>query len=602
MEVDHPWVREYFHGPRARARQSCERGARLMETRANFILIGAFTLLAILGTLGFFCLARQRADRPAICHLRHPVSTMCRASIRPATCCSTGISVGQVIGLGIYRTDPSKVLPRSRSTPPLRCAANTVAQLQSQGVTGSPIFRCRAARRSRAADGADGGAADHPLAPVDRSGAGRGCARSCGRRRRACCKQFQALTGPENQAYVTRILRNLDASSARLDQALTDFSDITGTVSDATTQITRFTGRLDTIGASVETTLGQRQRSPCQSAQRAFDSAGATLATSDTAIKSVEATFTQAETLLRDRIPDILDGISATVAQTETAIADLQKRSGDTLDGFGETAGLLNARLTELEQTLTEANTAFVSVTTASDGFDQLVNGDGTLLVSEARAVLSDAKNAISTIEAVVLNDVPAVMTDIRRAVGAATTAVDQVASDVTGLTGRFDPLAQETEQALASANALFEKAQGSLGALDTTLGTAQGALGSAQTAFDTANEVLQIDLGPVLSDIRTASDRISVAVEDVTRDVPAIAAELRALISRADAVVGQVQQAVAASAPGIREFSSTGLPELTRLSAEARTLVTTLNSLVRRIERDPARFLLDERVPEYRK
>ena len=83
---------------------------------------------------------------------------------------------------------------------------------------------------------------------------------------------------------------------------------------------------------------------------------------------------------------------------------------------------------------------------------------------------------------------------------------------------------------------------------------------------------------------------------------MPAITADLRALIARADTVVGQVQNAVAATAPGLGDFTRTGLPELTRLGAEARGLVTTLNGLVRRIERDPARFLLDDRVPEYRR
>jgi phospholipid/cholesterol/gamma-HCH transport system substrate-binding protein len=92
------------------------------------------------------------------------------------------------------------------------------------------------------------------------------------------------------------------------------------------------------------------------------------------------------------------------------------------------------------------------------------------------------------------------------------------------------------------------------------------------------------------------------VAVEDVTRDIPAITTDLGALIARADAVVAQIQNVVAASAPGFSGFATTGLSELTRLSGEARNLVTTLNSLVRRIERDPARFLLDDRVPEYRK
>ncbi|MDN5568103.1 MAG: MlaD family protein [Paracoccus sp. (in: a-proteobacteria)] len=557
-----------------------------METRANFILIGAFTLMAILGTLGFFIwLASVQIDRH---YQTYGILFDDVSGLDPSgDVLFNGISVGKVIGLRIYEPDPSKVFATVQidATTPVR--ANTVAQLQSQGVTGVAYISL------------SGGTPDAPTLTAVNDGL------PMIRSRRSTVqalvedapdllaqatdllKQFQSLSSPENQAYVTSILRNLDASSGRLDQALTDFSDISGTVGDATAQISLFTGRLDRIAQTVTTTLA--------SAEKAFDAADRALTSSDTAIQRVGGTFTQAEVILRDTVPHVLDQISATVTRTDAAIADLQNRSGRTLDGFGQTAQLLNTRLTQLEQTLQDANTAFAALGGASDSVGTLVDGDGAALVANARA-------ALARIDATVLTDLPALMKDIRKAVSTASTAITQVAGDVTGLSARFDPLAKGADQTLASANALFRQAQGSLVTLDTALGGAGPTLTSAQTAFDTATAVMQTDLTPVLDDIRTASDRISVAVQDVTRDIPAITADLRALIGRADSVMTQLQAAVAASAPGIGDFARTGLPELTRLGAEARNLVTTLNSLVRRVERDPARFLLDDRVPEYRK
>lgn len=571
-----------------------------METRANFILIGAFFLLSIIGTLGFFIwLASVQIDRQ---YATYGILFDDVSGLDPSgDVLFNGISVGKVIGLEIYPQNPSKVLTTIEIDTATPVTSGTIAQLQSQGVTGVAYI-------SLSGDALGTAPIEMPDTGLPMIASKRSTVQALVQdapdllaQANELLKQFQSLTSPENQAYVTRILRNLDTSSARLDQALTDFSSITSTVGEATAQITQFTGRLDSIGASVQTTL-TKSNTALDAAQRAFDTADKTLIDSGAAIQSVEGTFTQAEQILRDRIPEILSDISAAVARTDAAIADLQKRSADTLDGFGDTASLLNARLTELEQTLAEANIAFVAVTDASDSFDALVTGDGTMLVGDARAVLADAKVAIATIQNVVVQDVPVIMADIRAAVATASDAVDRVAQDVTGLTGRFDPLAAEAEQALASANALFVRAQGSLGTLDTALDSAQGALASAEAAFDGATDVLRTDVGPMLSDLRTASDRISVAVEDVTRDIPAIATDLRALIGRADAVVAQVQRAVSASAPGIGAFAKTGLPELTRLSAEARSLVSTLNSLARRIERNPAGFILDNRVPEYRK
>lgn len=571
-----------------------------METRANFILIGVFTLLAIVGTLGFFIwLASVQIDRQYATYgiLFDDVSGLDPSGdVR-----FNGISVGRVIGLRIYEEDASKVFTTVEIDAATPVRANTMAQLQSQGVTGVASISLSGGTPGAGALTATDGRL--PIIPSRRSTVQALVedAPDLLAETTRLLRQFQILTGPENQAYVSNILRNLDASSGQLDQALRDFSSITGTVSEATAQITRFTGRLDSIGSTAETTLEQADTA-LAAAQQAFDAAGATLDASGPAIRSLERTFGQAERVLLEQIPDVLSQVSETVALTNATIADVRARSNRTLDGFAETAGLLNARLAELERSLQEANTAFLAVTEASDSFDTLVEGDGTLLVAEARDVLADAKAAIATIEIVVQDDVPAVVADIRAAVATAAQAVDRVAADVTGLTGRFDPLADDAQAALVSANALLGRTGNSLDRLDATLRGADGALASAKTAFDAATGLLSTDLGPVLSDIRRASDRIGVAIEDVTRDVPAIATELRALIARADAVTAQVQGAVAAGAPGVADFARTGLPELTRLGAEARGLIATLNTLVRRIERDPARFLLDDRVPDYRR
>jgi phospholipid/cholesterol/gamma-HCH transport system substrate-binding protein len=571
-----------------------------METRANYILIGVFTLLAILGTLGFFIwLASVQVNKQYQSYgiLFEDVSGLDASG----DVSFNGISVGRVIGLRIYERDPSKVFTTIEIEADTPVRSDTIAQLQSQGVTGVANISLSGGTPAAAPLVAD--ADGWMIIPSRRSTVQTLVQEAPDLLEEATklLEQFKALTGPENQSYVTNILRNLDASSSRLDQALNDFSNITGTVRDATTQITLFTDRLDTIGASVATTLEQAD-SALAAATEAFETADKVLDGSIDAISSAEGTFDQARTILNEQVPEILAQLSEAASRTNTAIADLQTRSGATFDGFTETADLLNARLAELEGSLKEANTAFNAVTEASDSFDRLVDGDGTQLVAEARVVLADAKAAIATIQTVVVTDVPAIMTDIRTGVASASKAVDDVAANLTGLTDRFDPMAEEAQQAIASANALFTRTQSSLSTLDTTLQAAEGTLGSAQTAFDAATEVLDTDFAPMMTDIRTATGQISQAVADVTKDMPAITSELRALIARSDAVARQIQTAVAQSTPGIGDFANKGLPELTRLAAEARTLVNTLGNLTRRIERDPARFILDGRVPEYRK
>ncbi|SFS55114.1 phospholipid/cholesterol/gamma-HCH transport system substrate-binding protein [Sulfitobacter marinus] len=572
----------------------------MMETRANYILIGIFTLLSILGTLAFFIwLASVQINKQYQTYgiLFENVSGLDTSG----DVLFNGISVGKVVGLKIADEDPSKVFATIEIEGDVPVRSDTVAQLQSQGVTGvayislsggtptaPPLvanadgWRMIPSRRSTVQTLVE----DAPDILIEA---------------KKLLVQFQNLAGPENQEHVTNILRNIDTSSDRLDEALSDFSKISGTVRDATDQITRFTDRLDSIGAAVTTTLEQAD-STLEAATVTFGTADKALTSSVAAIDSAKETFDQAKALLSQQVPEILALVSQASAQANEAIADVQHRTGTTLDGFAQTAELLNARLIELETALEGANTAFTAVTEASDSFDHLVDGDGTLLVAEARVVLADAKTAIDAINAVVANDVPAITADIRSGVATANQAIEDVAAQLTGFTGRLDPMADDVQAALLSAKTLFNQAQGSLTRLDTTLVAADGALGSAQTTFDAATEVLDTDLEPMMTDIRAAADEISRAVTDVTRDMPAITSELRALIARSDAVVQQIQNAVANSTPGIGDFANKGLPELTKLATEARILIDTLGSLTRRIERDPARFILDGRVPEYRR
>lgn len=571
-----------------------------METRANYILIGVFTLLAILGTLAFFIwLASVQINRQ---YATYGILFEDVSGLDPSgDVLFNGISVGKVIGLQIYEPDPSKVFTTIEVDLGVPVRSNTVAQLQSQGVTGVAYISLSGgapgAEELQAPDG------ELPIIASRRSTVQTLVQDAPDLLKEATrlMEQFRDLTGPENQAYVRNILQNLDASSGNLDQALNDFSQITGTVSEATAQITLFTNRLDEIGQTVTTTL-ENADAALISAQSAFATAEGVLSTSTEAVDSARAAFVQAERMMRDDLPGILDEVRQVVARTDTAIADLQQRSGKTIDGFADTATLLNGRLEELELTLQNANEAFIAVVDASESFDTLVDGDGALLVAEAREVVADTKAAIATIEEVVLNDLETTVADIRAAIASGSQAVERVAQDLTGLTGQFEPLAEDAKAALTSASAMFERSQATFDTLDNTLSGAEGAITAAETAFDAATGVMRTDLGPVLEDIRVASDRISVAVESVTDDVPAIAQDLRALIDRADRVVAEVQRAVVASSPGIQSFANTGLPELTRFGSEARALVNSLNALVRRIERDPARFLLDDRVPDYRR
>mgnify|MGYP003668223913 CR=1 FL=1 len=106
-----------------------------METRANYILIGVFTLLSILGTLAFFIwLASVQINKQYQTYgiLFENVSGLDASG----DVSFNGISVGKVVGLEIAEQDPSKVFTTIEIEASVPIRSDTVAQLQSQGVTG----------------------------------------------------------------------------------------------------------------------------------------------------------------------------------------------------------------------------------------------------------------------------------------------------------------------------------------------------------------------------------------------------------------------------------------------------------------------------------
>jgi phospholipid/cholesterol/gamma-HCH transport system substrate-binding protein len=92
-----------------------------------------------------------------------------------------------------------------------------------------------------------------------------------------------------------------------------------------------------------------------------------------------------------------------------------------------------------------------------------------------------------------------------------------------------------------------------------------------------------------------------------INRSVAGTATEARALIEdlRGTAksftsLSGELKELVAENREGIRDFTSTGLSELSVLLIEMRDLVVALNRVTTDIERDPARFFFGNRQQGY--
>jgi phospholipid/cholesterol/gamma-HCH transport system substrate-binding protein len=219
-----------------------------METRASYVLIGAFSVLGILAGLAFFIwLAKVQLDK-TYSHYDILFDTVAGLALASPVQFN-GVDVGKVTAIDLDRDDPGRVRVRIEVVSATPVRQGTEATLQAQGVTGVSVVSL-----AGGAPDADRlpivSPNDVPMIPSKPSavqdllqGAPDLLAEAI-----ALLKDIQAFTTPENRIAIASILQNVDAATANLNTAIGDFSAVSVDIGAAVDQITTFTTRLDSFG------------------------------------------------------------------------------------------------------------------------------------------------------------------------------------------------------------------------------------------------------------------------------------------------------------------------------------------------------------------
>ncbi len=218
-----------------------------METKAGYVVIGAFTLLAILAGLGFFLwLAKVQINQRYTQYdiLFDQVSGLGQSS--PVR--FNGVDVGEVLSIRLDRANPSLVRVRIEvaATTPVR--QGTQATLSSQGVTGVAFVGLEGglADAERLAIDPEIGVAEIPskASPVQTLLEG---APDVLKQTQVVLDGIGRFTTAENAAHVTRILANLDASSEKLSVMVDDLSTTSASLTAAADRFAAFSAGLEGV-------------------------------------------------------------------------------------------------------------------------------------------------------------------------------------------------------------------------------------------------------------------------------------------------------------------------------------------------------------------
>lgn len=364
-----------------------------METKANYALIGAFTIAGFLGILGFVLwFAQLQLDRQfAYYDVYFPeVSGLGPASeVRFA-----GLPVGRVVDMRLAPGNPLPVRVRIEVALDTPIRSDSTAALEVQGVTGVALVAITAgSARAPLLHGMD-----TPEVPVIAS------SRSALQtltdegpqiiaRLGLAAEQLTQILGPRNQGRVAAILDNVERSSGNLDRTLADVAAATDAISKAATGIAAFGDRMDGLSDSAAITL-----------DRLSDAAGQ----AETALDRVDA-YVQRDLAL----------LTQDLQRSAASLADLADRGQSSLDG--------------LDKTLAAGTGAFESA--------QRTLGDLAPLADDLRITLGAVADAMATLP----EDLPRISAGLRAATDNAASAFASLRDVLDGTRGPVQSFAGDT-------------------------------------------------------------------------------------------------------------------------------------------------------------
>lgn len=578
-----------------------------METRANYVLIGAFALAGFFGILGFLLwFAQFELDRQFDYYdVRFSsVSGLSRASeVR-----FSGLPVGQVVDVRLSPDQDGTVLVRLEVQGNTPVRTDSVATIESMGVTGVSYV------------GITSGDPQLPLLMDEEDGipeieSGRSVLQTLTEDAPRIIEEavnvmenVGQLLDEENQQKVQNILDNFEQSSGEISSALSEFSGVSRTIAEASDDIASFTGQLDPVIDAVEGTLGNLDTtldaltSLSGRIERSLDVA-------DDALQSGRGALDAAEVFMTGELQAISQDLVATTQfvreQTETLVTDARGMIGE----FSAAGSAATQRLNEAEGTLQATDAAIDrlvdtldSIGTASVSLDELITRDGSALVAETRAMIENADRAVAAVTSVAETDLPAIVSDIRGATETVNRVTAEVGTNLSDATGRIDGLADDASRTMEQVTETFANANQTLAAIDQALVTGERSLTAAERAFASADRIMNEDIGAITGDLRRVMQRLDDTIAQVADDIPGITADLRSAAETADRAFEEIGQVVMESGASVREFTASGLPQYTQLARETRDLINSLERIARQIERNPARFFLNRQTPEFRR
>ena len=166
---------------------------------------------------------------------------------------------------------------------------------------------------------------------------------------------------------------------------------------------------------------------------------------------------------------------------------------------------------------------------------------------------------------------------------------IEQLIGNLTEVTAAIAENRGNVEKLIADASATMENLRDATGSLETMAGSLET---NVQKLTDKADSTLTAFEGMAGS--------IDREVTLTSKDARGLIASLKVSAENLSGATNQLEAMLAENREPIRDFTNTGLYELSNLLTEARELIVVLNRVTTEVQRDPARFIFGDQQQGY--
>lgn len=359
-----------------------------METRANYALVGLFTLAVIAATFGFVYWFRSASNAGE----RTPYRIVFNGSVsglsKGAAVRFNGLRVGEVLSVELMTNDPSRVSVQIAVDPTTPMRTDTRARLDVQTLTGAASIQLTgAAGNAPALQNPDGRGA--PTIFADRSDFQdlmETAQRLAGRIDGIIGRVDKFLA--ENEAPLSNTLRNVEGFS----KALNDNSPaVSSFISQMTSTAQRFSSLSDRIDKLSEAAEGILRGVDAGSINRSISSF-------ETFMKGLSDNKGNIDTMLSEA-SGLAKRLNDSAPKLDEALADASKllraidadKVNRTLDGAEKFASALGANAKGVDQALKDVADITRKVSQSADRLDSVMKGAENLLGSgDTKGVMAE--------------------------------------------------------------------------------------------------------------------------------------------------------------------------------------------------------------------